>query len=317
MNLRSRAVTILLQSRPFLNSAVNGQRSCWSRAGVSFFSYIIAYNLALGRRTSARPIIVYAQHVWSNETARYLVEDFPRSVFIHTIRDPLSSYNSLVRMIADGISRSGRSYEVYRHAMLGKLTQTDRPHQGRESRTRTIRLEDLHRDPAGIMRDLCGWLGLTYRTTLRDSTFNGIPYLVKRNGTTWSGQNLQQSQRSAPDLTLKDRALLYALFHENFMAWKYHCPKILGNPIVRCTVVACLFLFPLGTEILAARAVWKYRILPSLRNRDLSLAIKSAVGIALVRLKIMWLLVSVVLRRCVYRPALLYVHDGTLPAGNQ
>jgi hypothetical protein len=277
---------------------------------VFFVLVHIAYNLALGRRTSARPLIIYAQHEADDRAARQLVEDFPCATFLQTIRDPLSCYNSLVRFMVEGWSRACRN-EVYRFAMLGTLASTGRAPRGMESRTRTIRLEDLHRNPASIMRDLADWLGIDYQNILLESTFNGIPYVVTRNairdGADWCGRNLEQTRRIAPDLTRKDRALLFALFYENFVQWKYPCPKILGNRLVRCLVVAGLFVFPLNTEGYVARAVWKHRALPSFRRRDLRDVIRCFAGIALIRFKTMSLLVLIVAKRCLNPPVLVQV----------
>ena len=105
----------------------------------------------------------------------------------------------------------------------------------------------------------------------------------------------------------KDRALLFALFYENFVDWDYPCPKIFEYRIVRCVVFVSLFLFPMKMEIIAARAVFKRRILPALRRGNIVQVLKSLGGIGLVRLKIMWLLTHDVLRRCTFGTALLQV----------
>ena len=102
-------------------------------------------------------------------------------------------------------------------------------------------------------------------------------------------------------------------FYENFVDWDYPCPKIFGHPIVRCIVFVSLFPFPMKMEIIAARAVFKRRTLPSLRHGNIWRAIKSLLGIGFCRLKIIWLFVPVFFRRCAYRTTLLQVDQKTRP----
>jgi len=280
----------------------------------AFFLFVhIAYNLALGRRpASSHPLVVYAQHMLDDGVARSLVEDFPRAKFLHTVRDPLTTCDGVFHnhfKFAEGHAPSHSVIPIIPYTALSCLINRDRPHSGMESRTRTIRFEDLHCDPAETMRDISDWLGLAYRTTLLDSTFNGIPYVVTRDGKAWSGARLEQIQRHSWYLSPKDRALLYALLYENFTDWNYPCPKIFRHAIVRLAVFVSLLLVPMKMEIVAARAVFKRRMLPALRHGDVPPAITSLLGIALCRLKIVWRLASAFVRRFAYRTTLLQVDN--------
>jgi hypothetical protein len=286
----------------------------------AFFLFVhIAYNLALGRRpASSHPLIVYPQHDWSNVLAQYLVEDFPQAKFIHTVRDPISSCDGVFNFHFGAVAkRFPRTYVLAPYSALLCLVDVDRPHSGMESRTRTIRFEDLHSDIADTMRDLCDWLGLPYQSTLLDSTFNGIPWVVMRDGKAWSGRRVEQVQRNSRNLSRKDQALLFALFYENFVEWDYPCPKIFGHAIVRWIVFVSLFLLPMKTEIVAARAVFKHRILPSLRRGKIWSAIKSILGIGFCRLRIIGLLAPAFFRRCVYGTTLLQVDHKSRATGTR
>jgi hypothetical protein len=283
----------------------------------AFFLFVhIAYNLALGRRpASPCPLIVHMQHVRDDALARYLTEDFPQAKFVHTVRDPISSCNGLFHYLFGALAeRFPRTYIRAPYTALDCLANKDRPHAGMESRTRTIRFEDLHRDPAETMRDLADWLGLPYQATLLDSTFNGIPWVVKRDGKAWSGQSLEQVRRQSGDLSRKDQALLFALFYDNFIDWNYPCPRIFRHATVRCIVFVSLVLFPMKMEILAARAIFERSILPSLRHGKISAAIKSLLGVGFCRLRIFGLLALAFSRRCVCGTTLLQVdHKGRSP----
>jgi hypothetical protein len=280
----------------------------------AFFLFVhIAYNLALGRRpASSRPLMVHAQHEWDNVAARQLVEDFPQAKFVHTIRDPISSCDGVFHYhfkFMETHLPTNRFLPTIPYMALYCLTNKDRPHCGMESRTRAIRFEDLHSDLGQTMRDLSEWLGLPYQATLLDSTFNGIPWVVTRDGKAWSGRRSEQVQRRSGNLSPKDRALMFAVFYENFVDWGYPCPKIFGHAVVRCIVFVSLFLFPTKMEITAARAVIKHSILPSLRHGDISRVITSLRGIGVCRLKIIWRLARAFFRRYIYGTALLQL-DG-------
>jgi hypothetical protein len=302
----------------------------------AFFLFVhIAYNIALGRRpASPCPLIVYAQHFWNPVMASELVEDFPRAKFIHTVRDPITLSGQI---LADRLLPSERlpnpneippvakrqlfSLTRWCVAPFQKLADLlrrrrfrlfspingDRPHFGMESRTRAVRFEDLHCDTAETMRDLSDWLGLSYQETLIQSTFNGIPYVVTRDGKAWSGRRPEQAQRKLRYISRKDQALLFALFHKNFVAWNYPYPKIFGNPIVRCIVFVTLVIFPMKIEIMAAQALFKEKILPSVRRGNISIAIKSLLRIVSYRLALTLLFVLEFVGRCAHGKTLLQV----------
>ena len=273
----------------------------------------IAYRLALGKASAGRrPLIVYAQHDWNIEKARQLVEDWPQSLFIHTVRDPVSSCSGMFGALRDGIASAfPPPCALAPYFALLWLTGRDRQQAGTETQSVALRFEDLHRDPEGTMRAVCSRLEIPFQPALLDSTFNSTPYVVKKNGVAWSGRRPQQIGRQSPYLSRRDRALLYALFRENFEQWGYSCPDLFKYRIVRCAVAVSLFLVPMKTEILSAREVLKLRIGPAMRRAEIGPATKSTLSIILVRLRIMSLLIRGVFGRCALRRELLPVLSGT------
>jgi hypothetical protein len=293
----------------------------------------IAHHMSLGRRpASSSPLIVCALHWWNNARARDFVADFPQAKFLHTVRDPITSFDRFFDWLFDAelllpleplpgnrapLARETQPGRYISDVAAWKVVRAhivaDRPYSGMESRTRAIRFEDLHRDTAQTMRDLADWLGLPYRTSLLDSTFNGTPYVVTRDGSTWSGPRPQKAQRSSQHISSMDRALLFALFHENFLAWNYPCPAIFGQPIIRCLVLFLFPLLPMKMEVIVARAVLKRRVLPSLRHGNIAIATKSLLRMLLSRLAIFGFLVREASRRLAYRKALLQINCALSP----
>jgi hypothetical protein len=310
----------------------------------AFFLFLhIAHNLALGRRpASPTPMIVCALHWWNNARAKDFVTDFPQAQFIHTTRDPITSFDRFFDWLFDaeqllpiGPSRAAFDRWLAQHQSDAAVARgspparyisdlaawtvvrahigTDRPYSGMESRTRAIRFEDLHRDTAQTLRDLADWLGLPYRATLLDSTFNGIPYVVTRDGKTWSGPRTEKAQRSTKNVSRKDQVLLYALFYENFLAWNYPCPKIMGNPMLRCLVLFLFPLVPMKMEFIVARGVFKRRVLPALRHGHIGIVVSSLLRMMYSRLTIIGLLMREAVRRLAHRKTLLRINDTVSP----
>lgn len=274
----------------------------------------IAYNLALGRPASSQPLIVYAMHESDNVIAGLLVDDFPKAKFVHTVRDPISSWDATFHFGFSTLFRDyPRAYTQAPYAALVCLVDKDQPHTGMESRTRTVRFEDLHRDTAELICDLTAWLGLPYQASLRDSTFNGIPYVVKRDRQSWSGSRVEQAQRKTRNLSLKDQAFLFAFFYDNYREWNYPCPKLFTHPMVRCLVFLTILAFPTKMELIAARGMFVRWTLPCLQQGNILPAIKSLLGAGYYRLKICGLFALVFVRRLLYPTTLLEVEHGRGP----
>jgi len=267
----------------------------------AFFQFLhVAYSLALNRRPATpQPLMVYAQHFTESTLAQRFIEDFPQAQFLYTVRDPISAFDRMFEQWFKYNSREAASWVV------SHLTKSDHAAPGMEARTRTIRFEDMHTKTAETMYRLADWLNISHDATLLQSTFNGIPYVVERAGTTWSGPRPEQAARSCRNVAFTDRALLFALFYKNFIAWQYSCPKIFGHPLVRGLTLALVWIVPMKIEIIGARATLKGQVLPSLRRKDFSAAFKSLLRIVRCRLVIMWHIAAHVCRRLVLRQPVL------------
>jgi hypothetical protein len=257
----------------------------------AFFQFLhIVYCVARGQRPASRqPLIVYAQHVTSTQLARCLVEDFPQARFIHTVRDPITNCG---RLFGHFLISHGLMAAAY---VISHLTFADMPHAGMESRTRAIRFEDLHLHLEETMGAVAAWLGLPYRSSLLESTFNGIPFVWKRGTTTWSGARPEQAIRDSRNISFTDRCLLFAVLYEDFLAWNYSCPRIFKHAVVRVLTCMLVLLVPMKIEIITARTVLK--LLPSRGFRD---TLEGLVRICVGRVAIMSLLSVELYRRLVF-----------------
>jgi hypothetical protein len=259
----------------------------------AFFLFLhVAYCVALGRLpVSSNPLIVYEQHILNSALARRLVEDFPHARFIHTVRDPISNCSRSLEIFP----WSGHLTAAYAVRMLNRY---DEPHPGMESRTRTIRFEDLHLHLEKTMAAVTDWLGMPFRSSLNESTFNGVPWAVKRGLNSWSGPRPEQAIRDTRNISITDKHLLFAVFNEDFVAWNYSCPRIFKNPFIRVLTFIFVFIIPMKIEIIEARTFVKNVV--SLRRGRFSYAFNGMVRISVCRVAVILLLAVNLCRRLVF-----------------
>jgi len=276
--------------------AIYGDRpAAWLDSRQRFFQLVhVAYAVATGRRSgSPRPLMIYAQHATDDEVAARFVDDFPDARFIHTIRDPISSFDSWFDRVVE--LRSARLHpsalgSTYVSPALDTVTTLltwDRAHAGQEARTRAIRFEDLHLAPEATMRHLADWLGIPYLPCLVESTWNGRPYTVKIRGVTWCGPNPDNAKRRSKNLDLADRLMIFALLHNNFIAWNYPSPTAFRRRWIRLCIIALLWFVPMKMELATARWVLQLQALPNLRRGRLGFAIRAPFFLLTRRLRMM------------------------------
>ena len=264
-----------------------------SRAFVLFLH--IAYCVARGRRpTVARPLIVYAQHAWNSELARRLVHDFPEARFIHTVRDPITN---CVRAFQNRFNPSDPHRFLIAAYVMWNLTQRDVPQQGMEACTVAVRFEDLHTRLNETIRAVADWLGLSYRPSLLQSTYNSQPWVVTRGKHSWTGVRVEQTARDVTYTSFYDRALLFALLREGFVAWNYPCPRGFAYAPVRFITCIIAALIPTKMELFSARHLVKE--LSSARLVFLRHTVEGLAQIVACRMAIMLLVLVELVRRLI------------------
>jgi hypothetical protein len=248
-----------------------------------FFQYLhVAFAVASGRRcNSPTPLLVCSQHWTDDSLAQRFIADFPNGKFIHTVRDPISALDSWFdRQIAmqrlgiaiDGkVSRQRWGFLSSRYMdpsgqTVRSLLRWDRAHAGMAERTRAVRFEDMHLDPENTMRRLAAWLGIGYRDSMIESTFNGVPFVWDSGGKSWVGAYPNNALRRSKNLFASDRALYFVLLRENFLRWNYPYRKIPGQQYLGILYVAFLALLPTKFEVLNLRLIWREQIVPAIRK---------------------------------------------------
>jgi hypothetical protein len=299
------AATLVLLAR------YGGESRAWLENRSTFIKFVhVAYAIARGQvPNNPRPVIAYAQH-WVNERlASAFIEDFPAGKFLHTIRDPISTFDSWfqIRFVwaFNENSDPSATYSFPAFDAVHDLLTWDRPHRGMGPRTRAVRFEDMHLEPEALMRRVAAWLEIPFHPCLLESTLNGNPLVVQGGGASWVGAKAENAQRRSKNLSRHDQALIFALLQRNFIAWHYAISPAYARRIVRlCTILLCWFA-PMRMEMRNARLLMRQQALPAFKKHRWLRALAAMPLLLLYRARMMLLIARQALVRLHAKPTLL------------
>jgi len=128
-----------------LFAVYGGESPAWLGARRRFFQFLhVAYAAAIPRsRGSSRPLMIFAPHIMDDALARQFIQDFPSGRFIHTIRDPISVFDSCfdwVTHLQTCVAAGNRPdlavwYLWPAFCTVEQILNGDRAHFGMEART--------------------------------------------------------------------------------------------------------------------------------------------------------------------------------------
>jgi hypothetical protein len=84
-----------------------------------------------------------------------------------------------------------------------------------------------------------------------------------------------------------DRALVYALFYENFRAWNYAHPRVFRHATLRRLIAAALWFVPTKIEWRNAAPALKSKFFPALRRADFRSALQVLKGLFACHIELM------------------------------
>ena len=197
-----------------------------------FIGTHLAYGLCLDRDLAQDLWILYPIHGPPKKVADALLEDFPETKFLYTVREPLSNFaSSLSHYRTSNMDYASHpvvatlGLQFCRLGHLVKEAYIDRPYREihREiDQAKAIRLEDLHAQPENVMSSVVTWLGLPWHDCLLDSTFDGKiwwnrPESPKQHG--FGGQML--SRNVVRRLSPLDRFRVSTIARPKARMWGY------------------------------------------------------------------------------------------------
>lgn len=227
----------------------------------SFFQAIhVAYTISNGDsarlNTGQLPLIVYQLHMnWENLVTS-LVSDFPKTKFVHMIREPFQTVGSHFKHT--NFSANVMNY-FYRDAF---------PYV-ESNFSKAIKLEDLHTKPIEIMKKISSWVDIDWSDTLMESTFNAKKWWNLKDVEQVSGFNKVIISKNHSSLYYKfDKYRLRILYSKRFKLWGY--PSKTYSKLEHFILLP-LLLFPFKMEIISYRNAFLITKLHGLKNLMLGL----------------------------------------------
>ncbi len=187
-----------------------------------FFKAIhIAYFYALHDRYNSdyEPIIIFQLHTPAQSRAIQLLKDFPETIYLNTVREPVQTFSSHLKM---GLNSGSLTHDNVLYCLRHALTGGTPIFEELRHQSWAIKLEDLHNRPEKILSAVCKVLDIPWHQALMSSTFNGKLWWNVRVSEQVNGfTDKIISKKNDEVLTNFDRFRLEVLFSEKNKAWDY------------------------------------------------------------------------------------------------
>jgi len=210
----------------------------------------LAYTKGTGKEISWPVIISFGLHVGNVEKTKKLLEDFPDTYFLQTVRNPINGFGSWIRHY-DKEHKLNYKDPIFLFIMgLGgaEPLATNRP-----DLWKAVRLEDIHTQPKKTLEKVCSWLDLSWNDSLMKSTWNGIQWWNEKNAKQVSGfSNKIVNQKFEFYLSSFDKFRLEILLSSKISTWNYESKKWVKTFFAKILVLP-LLLFPFKMEFLAVK----------------------------------------------------------------
>ena len=143
----------------------------------------LAYTKGTGREISWPVFISFGLHHGTVTKVEKLLEDFPDTLFLQPVRNPLSGFGSLLRHYnrSKGLNFKDPFFMIKSMLYDGNIMA------GKSEQWRAFRLEDIHSNPHETLKKVCSWLELPWNDSLLKSTWNGLQWWNEKNTKQVSG----------------------------------------------------------------------------------------------------------------------------------
>lgn len=189
-----------------------------------FIAIHLSYYMALGLKIPESFIIVFQAHNYSNDVVIKLLNDFPATKFIHTVRYPIQALGSHIKIHAVNFKEifgfnATSFFSLIEAAVDGAVEWFP----GYNKIARAVRLEDLHTRSPEILLKICEWLDIPWNDSLLESTIAGHAYSFSSSYSgAVNGFTTQTISVTHDDIyTAFDKFRFELLFKDRCQAWKY------------------------------------------------------------------------------------------------
>ena len=253
----------------FINNlcAAAGGRDVVSRR-LFFQSLYSAYAASIGRSLDLDPtqyILLYPFSTMRPEWTAGILGDFPDIRFIHCFREPIQNFGSSFKLLVTrwggfvNINNVTTALVVIYLLLLDSYIPDPPPIKmsgfspilDDRSRSRVLRLEDLHQRSAETLNKLCDWLEIPWDDGLVESTYDGKMWWNRPESAQVTGFSPKPISRNHDDIISKvDRYRLEVLLSQLKARMGYATVSLRETPVNRM-LFSALLLLPLKTELLS------------------------------------------------------------------
>jgi hypothetical protein len=151
-------------------------------------------------------------------------KDFPNIKYLNSIREPMENIYSICKdaiypkILFPKITYMFFSYYfVYKNIIQDKIIST--------YNYKFVRFEDLHTKTELVLKDIAQFLGISFRTSLLESTFNGKPWFGNNPNKIINGTSPDMvTQKWKTELSLKEKSLYFHILKNFFEPFGYPLP---------------------------------------------------------------------------------------------
>ena len=213
----------------------------------------LAYAKCIGQELEYPLIISFGLHVPSIERNQAILEDFPNTYFLQTIRNPVIGFSSWLKCYNFDYE-NGIDYKACIEGFPYMLKGVIQIVSGESNeRWKAVKLEDVHNKPQETVEKVTKWLSLPWNDSLLESTWNGKKFWNEKNTIQISGFSKEIiKQKHKGYISWLDKIRFKVLFYKHNNTWEYPHRKIDGSFLLKIFLLP-LFLLPFKMEIIALK----------------------------------------------------------------
>ena len=202
------------------------------------------------RNEISRPVFIsFGLHHGTPIKVQKLIHDFPDTLFLQPVRNPLSGFGSLLRHYNKSKGLNYKDPFFLMRSMLydGNIMG------GSSDQWRAVRLEDIHTKPQETLEKVCEWLGLPWDDSLLKSTWNGMKWWNEKNTKQVSGFSKKIVDQTYDEyISVFDKFRLSIFLEDKMRVWNYQL-KNWHSSIFAKIILFPLIIFPFKVEFIAIK----------------------------------------------------------------
>ncbi len=211
----------------------------------------LAYTKCIRKEIEYPVIISFGLHIPSIERNSSILEDFPETVFLQAVREPIVSFASWFKACH---LNCGIDHHICIDGFQAIIEGLVKRNSGEPiDRWKAVKLEDIHANPKESVAKVAKWLNLPWNDSLLESTWNGMKWWNEKNTIQVSGFSTDIiNQKHTEYISWLDKIRFKILFYKHNKTWGYKYNK-LDNNILFKLILLPTFLLLFKMEIISLK----------------------------------------------------------------